>query len=120
MTFVAAPSPWGAASAELLIVALSRDELTDVVPADGAEPAPAGCGVRKESRATTIVIAAASTASAASWPPIRRGSSGSADEVTPASLRLLCRSGLPPLCDGLGVTTGNRLDRLPGETVVVG
>lgn len=41
----------------------------------------AGCGVRSDSLAITIVIAAASTASPASWPPISRGSSGSAEDV---------------------------------------
>lgn len=84
-----------------------------------ASAGPDTCGVRSDSLATTIVIAAARTASPASWPPISRGSSGSADEVwvTPASLWL--RVGL---LDGVacGVTTGNRLDRLEGVMVAPG
>src|SRR5207245_7095986 len=72
----------------------------------------AGCGVRSDSLATTIVIAAASTARPASWPPMRRGSSGSADEAWEALVTLpasLCGS----LADDeeVGVTVGNRPPR---------
>jgi hypothetical protein len=50
---------------------------------------------------------------------MRRGSSGSADE---AGLTLAARRSCLPLPVGLalGVTTGNRVDRLPGVTVVLG
>ena len=75
--------------------------------------------MRSDSLATTIVIAAASTASPASCPPIRRGSNGSADEawVIPASLR--ARLGL---LDGeaCGVTVGNRPDSPAGVIVAPG
>ncbi len=76
--------------------------------------------MRSDSLATTIVIAAASTASPASWPPIRRGSSGRADEVcvTPASL--LAFAALDGDGDGRGVTVGNRPVRPAGVIVVPG
>ena len=50
---------------------------------------------------------------------MRRGSSGSADE---AALTVVARRLCLPLAVGLalGVTTGNRVDRLPGVTVVFG
>lgn len=65
----------------------------------------------------TIVIAAASTASPASCPPIRRGSSGRVEAVgvirTPDPERVLP----PGLGVALGVTTGNSPDRSVGDTV---
>src|SRR5690242_3943251 len=75
----------------------------------------AGCGVRSDNLATTIVIAAASTARPASWPPIRRGSSGSAEDVcwTLIALRwsfLFC----PAWGEAVGVTVGKRPPRLGG------
>ena len=48
----------------------------------------ASCGVRSESLAITIVIAATRTASPASCPPIRRESSGSEDAVEVALVTL--------------------------------
>lgn len=66
-------------------------------------------------------MAAASTASPASCPPIMRGSSGSdeAVEVAFVTFRLPWPTGL---LDGveLGVTVGNKLLRPPGVTVVPG
>jgi hypothetical protein len=93
-----------------------------VGPLDGAAADPVGaCGVRSDSRATTMVIAAASTASPASWPPTRRGSSGRVDAVgvTAVAWRLCCWL---PLGLGveLGVTTGNSPDKLAGVTVEPG
>jgi hypothetical protein len=96
------------------------EALTAASAVAAGEPA-AGWGVRSDSLATAIVIAAASTARPASWPPIWRGSMGTADEVRRASLRTVPfeRWGGPEEL-GLGVTTGNRPDRLPGLTVVFG
>lgn len=78
--------------------------------------------MRSDSLAIPIAMAAASTASPASCPPIMRGSSGSdeAVEVAFVTFRLLCPTGL--LDDGveLGVTVGNKLLRPPGVTVVPG
>lgn len=77
--------------------------------------------MRSESLATTIVMAAARTASPASCPPMRRGSSGNDDAVDVAfatprfSWRVALGVGV-----GLGVTTGNKLVMLPGVTVVPG
>lgn len=86
-----------------------------------AGPGLAVCGVRSESRATTMVIAAARTARPASCPPIRRGSSGSEDEawVIAASLCVCLGSRVAggELC---GVTTGNRPDSPAGLIVAPG
>jgi hypothetical protein len=76
--------------------------------------------VRRDSRATTMVIAAASTASPASCGPMSRESSGNADEVSVA--RVACRpcaDGLDDV-DGCGVTVGKRPDRPAGEMVAPG
>ena len=113
---VAAPACGAGAGAVVCVIARSEDWAVAAGPA-------AGCGVRRDSRATTMVIAAASTASPASWPPIIRGSSGSADDVTPArwwSWRWRPAADGPVLADGLGVTTGKRLVSGPGVTVVLG
>jgi len=85
---------------------------------DGA--ADASCGVRSDSLATTIVMAAARTARPASCPPMRRGSSGKDEAVDVALVtrRFPCRE--LTLGEGLGVTTGNKLEMLPGVTVVPG
>ena len=76
--------------------------------------------MRSDSLATTIVRAAASTASPATCPPMRRGSSGNDDAVDIAFVGLR----FPPLeltlGEELGVTTGNKLEMLPGVTVVPG
>jgi len=86
-----------------------------------AGPGFAVCGVRSDSRATTIVIAAARTARPASCPPISRGSSGSADEawVIPASLCVCLFCGVAG-GDVCGVTTGNRPDSPAGLIVAPG
>lgn len=76
--------------------------------------------MRSESLATTIVTAAASTASPASCPPIRRGSSGSDDAVDVALVIFRFSRRAVPVGVGLGVTTGNRFEMLPGVTVVPG
>lgn len=83
-------------------------------------PALADAGVRSDSRATAIVIAAARTASPASWPPMRRGSSGTAEETSVARtvLRALAADDDGSDEEGLGVTVGNRPFRLGGLTVV--
>lgn len=79
--------------------------------------------MRSDSLAIPIVMAAASTASPAIWPPIMRGSSGSDEAVEvafvtfrlPWPTALLDGAGL-----GVGVTVGNKLLRPPGVTVVPG
>jgi len=75
--------------------------------------------VRSDSLATTIVIAAASSASPASWPPMSRESSGSAEEVWVIRASLGACVGL---ADGVacGVTVGNRPDRASGVMVAPG
>lgn len=85
----------------------------------------AGCGVRSDSRATTIVIAAASTARPASCPPISLGSIGDEDASVTALVppRFLVPCPGPDDVDGeleLGPTVGNRLEMLPGVIVVSG
>ena len=66
------------------------------------------------------MIAAASAASPASWPPISRGSSGKADEVSVTLASLCARLAARFDADGDGVTTGNRLLSPDGEIVVFG
>jgi hypothetical protein len=75
--------------------------------------------VRSDRRATTMVIAAASMARPASWPPIRRGSSGNADEVSVTPSSLLCLPPEPAACAD-GVTVGNSPLSPDGETVAPG
>ena len=77
--------------------------------------------MRSDSRATTIVIAAASTASPASCGPMSLESSGSADEVSVARVTFrACVGGLEAGVDACGVTTGKRPDRPPGVIVAPG
>lgn len=70
------------------------------------------------------MIAAARTARPASCPPIRRGSSGTAEETWVALAGRRLRD--PDVAaddvgeDGCGVTVGNRPDRLGGVIVVPG
>ena len=74
--------------------------------------------MRKDSRATTMVIAAASTASPASWGPMSLESSGNADEVSVARVTFLtCVVGLEVDGVDVGVTTGNRPVRALGVIV---
>lgn len=82
-------------------------------------PADASCGVRSDSLATTMVIAAARTASPATCPPIRRESSGNEDavDVALATFRFPRRPGVAGVL--LGVTTGNRLVMLLGGVTEV-
>ncbi len=83
----------------------------------------AACGVRSDNLATTMVIAAASTARPASCPPISFGSIGN-DDATVSTLVPPCFFGVAalPSADGaeLGVMVGNRPLRPPGVTVVPG
>jgi hypothetical protein len=87
--------------------------------------AVAAAGVRSDSLAITIVIAAASTARPASCPPISFGSIGD-DEATVSTLVPPCfldEAALPlPFVGGpeLGVIVGNKLERPGGVTVVPG
>lgn len=68
-----------------------------------------------------MVTAAASTASPASWPPTRRGSSGRVEAVgVMVAARFLVRRLALGLGVELGVTTGNSPDRLAGVTVEPG
>jgi hypothetical protein len=83
----------------------------------------AGLGARSESRAIAIVTAPASTASPASCPPMRRGSSGTVAAASAAwtTARVLaddeCR-GEPVLGVGLAETVGNKPDGSLGDTPV--
>jgi len=77
--------------------------------------------VRNDSRATTMVIAAASTARPASWGPISLESRGNADEISVARVTFrTCVGGLDAGVDACGVTTGKRPDRPPGVMVAPG
>lgn len=76
--------------------------------------------MRSDSLATTIVIAAARTASPASWPPMRRESSGRAEDTWVTLVGF--RSCEPAARDGegdvgCGVTVGNRPARFDGVIV---
>lgn len=79
--------------------------------------------MRSDSLATTIVIAAASTARPASCPPISLGSIGD-DDATVSTLVPPCFFDVDfgPFAGGLelGVMVGNRVERPPGVTVVPG
>lgn len=90
-----------------------------------ADFAPCDLGERRDSRAIAMAIAPASTASPASWPPMRRGSSGSVAEVASALMRCGRRpfTAVPAefgLALAAGDTVGNRLVGFCGEVPVPG
>jgi hypothetical protein len=83
-----------------------------------------GFGVRSDSRAIAIVTAPASTASPASCPPMRRGSSGTVAAASAVWTRV--RALADGCCDapvvgvGLAETVGNKSDGSVGDTAVPG
>jgi hypothetical protein len=72
-----------------------------------------GFGVRSDSRATAITTAPASTASPASWPPIRRESSGTVAAASATRTVLCGLAGGRPSGVVLGVTVGATVGNSP-------